>query len=69
VALHQFSFGEPGAVPIAGDWYGDGKDSIGVYIPMSGTFFFRDATSTGAGTATASFGASNMIPVAGRWRA
>ncbi|MCB2224034.1 MAG: L,D-transpeptidase family protein [Actinobacteria bacterium] len=32
----SFAFGEPGSVPVAGDWDGDGIDTVGVYDPASG---------------------------------
>ena len=42
-----FSYGAPGAgwIPIAGDWNGDGKDTIGLYNPASSTFYLRNTTS------------------------
>ena len=42
-----FTFGQAGAgwIPIAGDWNGDGKDSIGLYNPTTSTFYLRNTTS------------------------
>ena len=36
------AFGEPGDVPVAGDWNGDGEDDLGVFRPgFQGTFLLR----------------------------
>ncbi|MEA3503264.1 MAG: peptidase C1, partial [Actinomycetota bacterium] len=35
IADIDFAFGDPGDVPIAGDWDGDGVDTIGVYRPST----------------------------------
>ena len=39
-ATSQFQFGPPGrdALPVAGDWNGDGRDGLGVYDPASAVF-------------------------------
>ena len=42
-----FNFGAAGAgwIPIAGDWDGDGTDTIGLYNPTTSTFYLRNTTS------------------------
>ena len=35
VADIDFAFGQPGDIPIAGDWDGDGVDTVGVYRPST----------------------------------
>ncbi len=50
-----FSFGV-GGTPLAGDWDGDGKDTIGLYIPLTGTFFLRNANSNGGAEQAFTFG-------------
>jgi len=65
-----FTFGPPNAMPIAGDWDGDGVDTIGVYDRTSGQFLLRNANSAGPADVTFAFGpidAANMWPVAGDW--
>lgn len=66
-----FSFGPGGsiAVPIVGDWDGNGSTTIGVYIPASGAFFLRNSNSPGAADIVFSFGpsASPWLPIAGDW--
>ena len=46
----EFWFGARGDVPYAGDWDGDGKDSIGVYRRYDNTFYFRNSLATGPGS-------------------
>ena len=41
---------EPGDIPVAGDWNGDGKDAVGVYRPSTGQFVLE--TSLGGTTTT-----------------
>jgi RHS repeat-associated protein len=73
-AAHEtYSFGPNGsnndALPVAGDWDGDGDDTIGVYIPSSGTFFLKNSHGQGTPDATFSFGPTGggWLPVAGDW--
>ena len=42
-----FAYGAAGAgwMPIAGDWNGDGKDTIGLYDPTTSMFYLRNTTS------------------------
>jgi cyclophilin family peptidyl-prolyl cis-trans isomerase len=65
------AFGVPGAgwLPIAGDWTGDGVDSIGLYDPATSTFYLRNANTTGVANITFGFGAPNAgwTPVVGDW--
>ena len=57
-------------IAISGDWNGDGKATIGLYNPVTGTFFLRNSndpnqTSTDI---TFQFGPTNsFLPVAGDW--
>jgi len=64
-----FSF-EPkeGVTPIAGDWDGDGKDTIGLYQPSTGTFFLKNSNEKGSADLTFSFGPKEGVtPIAGDW--
>ena len=45
-ADYFFSFGNPGDVPVVGDFDGDGIDTVGVY--RSGNWYLRNSNSTGA---------------------
>lgn len=35
-------WGEPGDLPVAGDWNGDGRDDIGVFRPSTGEWWLRE---------------------------
>jgi hypothetical protein len=51
-----------------GDWNGDGRDDIGVYVPKTATWSLRLGASAGpANAGTFVFGAKSAIPVAGDW--
>ena len=43
----MFAFGQPGDQPVAGDWNGDGIDTIGVYRPSTGQFLLRNSNTNG----------------------
>jgi hypothetical protein len=66
-----FSFGPSGQnlIPVAGDWDGDGKDSVGLYDPANGGWFLKNSNSDGIADTMFSFGpsAQNLLPVAGDW--
>jgi hypothetical protein len=48
VADDEFFFGDPGDQVIAGDWDGDGDDTVGVYRPSTGRLYI---TGTNGGPA------------------
>lgn len=55
--------------PVAGDWNGDGKDTIGLYESRSGAFHLRNTNSAGADDLGFHFGEAgkDWLPVAGDW--
>jgi len=59
------NYGLGGDYPIAGDWDGDGVDSIGIY--RNGIFYLRNSNSVGFADLTFAFGAPGDQPVAGDW--
>ena len=69
------SFGEPGDLPIAGDWDGDRTDDLGVFRPSTGEFHLRIPKTlcpiclqTIFVTQTLAFpGPPQGLPVAGDW--
>jgi hypothetical protein len=65
VTLRTIVFGNPGWVPITGDWNGDGRTEIGAYDPSTGTFYEADAT--GHTIATIRFGNPDWTPITGDW--
>lgn len=60
-ADYYIAFGNHGDIPFVGDFNGDGVDTIGVYRPSTGEFFYRDFYS---GTL---FAQPNSYPVVGDW--
>jgi hypothetical protein len=64
-ANNEFFYGTSNDVPVAGDWNGDGRDSIGIF--RNGTFFLRNSNSTGFADVEFAFGAAGDVPIAGDW--
>jgi hypothetical protein len=58
-------FGNPGDYPVAGDWNGDGIDSVGIY--RNGVFYLRNTNSTGFADIVVPFGNPSDQPVVGDW--
>ena len=42
---HRLPFGSPGDLPVAGDWNGDGIDTVGVF--RNGIFYLRNSNTSG----------------------
>jgi hypothetical protein len=61
-----FSAGEAGDLPIAGDWNGDGRDTIGLFRPSTSTFIQMDALSATV-VRSFTFGIAGDLPLAGNW--
>jgi uncharacterized surface protein with fasciclin (FAS1) repeats len=66
-AEFDFTFGNAGDIPLAGDWNGDGTDGIAVYRPSTGEFFWRNALSTGPADGSKVYGNIGDSPIAGDW--
>ncbi len=63
-----FSIGGVGAFPLAGDWDGDGYDTVGLYYQNVGVFALYDSnTATAPLAQNFVFGRPGDIPLAGRW--
>ena len=62
-----FQFGQPGDVPVVGDWNGDGVDDLGVY--RGGTWYLdTDGNHTlDAHDQVFKLGRPSDMPVAGDW--
>ncbi len=59
------TFGLPGDRPVAGDWDGDGIDTMGVF--RDGIFFLRNSNTDGIADVTFAFGIASDLPVVGDW--
>ena len=70
-ATTDFSFGNPGDLPLSGDWDGDGTRTVGVFRPSTGQWFLTDdpgfANAPAAPLTVLSFGSPGDQPVAGDW--
>jgi hypothetical protein len=66
-----FDFGPSGAawLPVAGDWDGDGFDSVGLYDPLASAFHLVNRNATGPAALTFVFGSpgAGWLPIAGDW--
>ncbi len=63
----SFVFGDAGDLPIAGDWDGDGTDTIGVIRPSTGQVLQRNTNSGGAADNTFSYGDTGDAYTFGDW--
>ena len=72
-----FAFGpaNAGYEPVVGDWNGDGTDTVGLYDPLTSTFYLRNSNSLqgpndhGYADIVFNYGPANagMLPLAGDW--
>jgi hypothetical protein len=61
IADLEFIYGDPGDKLVAGDWDGDGTDTVGVYRPSKDIFFIKQTNEQGV--ADASFVAGDYASV------
>jgi hypothetical protein len=66
-AASSVPFGNPGDVPLAGDWDGDGTVTIGVYRSSDAVFRLRNALAPGPPDVVFRFGPPGSLPVVGSW--
>jgi FtsP/CotA-like multicopper oxidase with cupredoxin domain len=67
----KYSWANPGWQAIAGDWDGNGTDTIGLYDPTNAVFYLRNSNSGGNPNVTFAYGmpGTGWLPVAGDWDA
>ncbi|HEV7395021.1 MAG TPA: carboxypeptidase regulatory-like domain-containing protein, partial [Pyrinomonadaceae bacterium] len=66
IADTDLTYGDPGDYPLAGDWNGDGIDTVGIY--RDGVFYLRNSNTTGpADVPPIRFGDPTDQPVVGDW--
>ncbi|HTQ78501.1 MAG TPA: PQQ-dependent sugar dehydrogenase [Thermoanaerobaculia bacterium] len=59
----------PGALPLAGDWDGDGKTGVGLYDPATSTFYLKNNLTRPGFDLVLAFGSpgAGWLPIAGDW--
>lgn len=70
------AFGQPGDLPVVGDWNGTGVTRVGVFRPSTATWYFDmngdgdldSCTKNKIDACTKAFGASGDLPVVGDWK-
>ena len=67
--LTAVSFGPAGALPVMGDFDGNGTTTVGVYSPTLGEFFQRNSNTEGTAQTRFRFGSTNSTyaPIVGNW--
>ena len=65
----MFNYGPVGLawMPLAGDYDGDGRDSVGFYDPSSGFFFLKNSNEAGNGDYVYGYGEAGATPLIGDW--
>ncbi|NNC42604.1 MAG: metallophosphoesterase family protein [Acidimicrobiia bacterium] len=66
-SVERFFFGEPGDLPVYGDWDCDGTSTVGMYRSATGFVYLRNDDSTGSADLEYFFGLPGDIPIAGDW--
>lgn len=66
-ATRDFAFGAVGDLAVAGDWDGDGVDTVGVYRRAEAVFELRNSNAAGAPDLRIAFGRPGDLPIAGDW--
>ncbi len=67
IADYTLRYGPFNAIPVTGDFDGDGRDSMGIYNTAAGVFFLRNDISRGNADVTVRFGPGGMTPLIGDW--
>ena len=67
----QFGFGAPGWKPLAGDWDGDGRDTIGLFQAEAAHFYLRNSNSSGLADVSFGYGdpsqGAQYVLIMGDW--
>jgi glucose/arabinose dehydrogenase len=63
----SFFYGNPGDVPLMGDWDCDGIDTVGAYRASSGFAYLRNSNDFGFADIQLFFGDPGDIPIVGDW--
>jgi uncharacterized surface protein with fasciclin (FAS1) repeats len=66
-SAEDFYFGDPGDIPVFGDWDGDGVSTPGVYRQADGRIYVRNSNTQGIADLWFYFGNKGDVPLAGDW--
>lgn len=64
---HHFLYGNPGDVPLMGDWNCDGFDTVGMYRPSNGFVYIRNANGFGVADEDFFYGLAGDVALVGDW--
>jgi len=64
---HEFYFGNPGDIPLMGDWDGDGDATPAMYRPSRGWAYLTNTSATTLAERDFFFGNPADLPIAGDW--
>ena len=65
LAAHCFNWGFPGALPVMGDWDGNGTKTIGLFF--NGTWYLSNNNTPGPVDIKFTWGGGGQLPVVGDW--
>ena len=65
--VDSFYYGNPKDTPYAGDWNGDGRDTMGLYRESTGYLFLRNTNDQGIADIEIYYGIPRDLPVSGDW--
>ncbi len=66
-AVQPFYYGDPGDVPVMGDWDCDGDDTPGLFRQSDAFAYLRQSNTQGIGDIRFFFGDPSDVPLAGDW--
>ena len=66
-SVDSYYFGNPRDTPYAGDWDGDGVDTMGLYRESTGFLFLRNTNNQGVADIDIYYGNPGDKPIAGDW--
>ncbi|NND13721.1 MAG: DUF4038 domain-containing protein, partial [Acidimicrobiia bacterium] len=62
-----FFYGNPGDMPLFGDWDNDGIDTVGMFRPSNGFVYLRNSNDFGVADIELFYGIAGDIPLVGDW--
>jgi SpoIID/LytB domain protein len=65
--IESFYYGNPADQPFAGDWDGDGVDTMGLYRVSAGYLFLRNSNTEGIADVQIYYGDPGDLPLSGDW--